>query len=448
MRITSESLPSRQVALTIEVKPERVEQAMRRIAQRFAERYEIPGFRRGRAPYEVVLRTFGREAIFEEAVELLSQEVYREALDQLGLDPYGPGRLERIQPEPLTFRVIVPLKPEVRLGDYRSLRVPYEPPQPTEEAVQEVLERLRRDNAIIEPVSEGTAEPGMMVTVALRSRDAEGETFLEDEFSFVLGQEAAPLPGLEERIVGMTLNEARTFDLPRPGDPSRTLQVEATLTGLARYFLPDLDDALAQTVGDFETLEDLKSKIREDLAAHLRRQYDAEYAQRALKALVEQAEVEFPPQMLEEEIDNLIEDLKNTLRRRGQDLESYLKERNQTPEALREELRPHAERRIRQGLVLYQLAQEEGLSVPEEELEEEARTVLRQVQASEEAWQRLKPTVMARLRSRLLLNRALERLVVIARGEAAPLAMAEANSAPEPEAGEAVPFPMGPSDST
>jgi trigger factor len=246
----------------------------------------------------------------------------------------------------------------------------------------------------------------------------------------------------------MTLNEARTFDLPRPGDPSRTLQVEATLTGLARYFLPDLDDALAQTVGDFETLEDLKSKIREDLAAHLRRQYDAEYAQRALKALVEQAEVEFPPQMLEEEIDNLIEDLKNTLRRRGQDLESYLKERNQTPEALREELRPQAERRIRQGLVLYQLAQEEGLSVPEEELEEEARTVLRQVQASEEAWQRLKPTVMARLRSRLLLNRALERLVVIAHGEAAPLAMAEANSAPEPEAGEAVPSSMGPSDST
>jgi trigger factor len=129
-------------------------------------------------------------------------------------------------------------------------------------------------------------------------------------------------------------------------------------------------------------------------------------------------------------------------------LESYLKERNQTPEALREELRPQAERRIRQGLVLYQLAQEEGLSVPEEELEEEARTVLRQVQASEEAWQRLKPTVMARLRSRLLLNRALERLVVIAHGEAAPLAMAEANSAPEPEAGEAVPSSMGPSDST
>jgi trigger factor len=89
------------VALTIEVEPERVEQAMRRVARRFSERYEIPGFRRGRAPYEVVLRTFGREAIFEEAVELLSQEVYREALDQLGLDPYGPGRLEQIQPEPL-----------------------------------------------------------------------------------------------------------------------------------------------------------------------------------------------------------------------------------------------------------------------------------------------------------------------------------------------------------
>jgi trigger factor len=446
VRITSESLPSRQVALTIEVEPERVEQAMRRVARRFSERYEIPGFRRGRAPYEVVLRTFGREAIFEEAVELLSQEVYREALDQLGLDPYGPGRLEQIQPEPLTFRVIVPLKPEVRLGDYRSLRVPYEPPQPTEEAVQEVLERLRRDNAIIEPLSEGTAEPGMMVTVALRARDAEGKTLLEDEFSFVLGQEAPPLPGLEERIVGMALNETRSFDLPWPGDPSRTLQVEATLTGLARYLLPDLDDALAQTVGDFETLEDLKAKIREDLAAHLRRQYDAEYAERALKALAEQAEVEFPPQMLEEEIDDLIEDLENTLRRRGQDLESYLKERNQTPEALREELRPQAEQRIRRGLILHQLAQEEGLSVPEEELEEEAGAVRLRLQVSEEAWQRLRPTVMSSLRSRLLLSRALERLVAIARGEAVSPVMAEASPAPEPEAEEAVPSSVEPSD--
>ena len=419
MRITTETLPQRQVALTIEVDPERVEKAMRQVARRFAERYDIPGFRRGKAPYEIVVRTFGREVIFEEAVEVLSQEVYREALDQLGLDPYGPGHLERVDPEPLTFRVIVPLKPEIRLGDYRSLRLPYEPPEPTEEEVMEVLERLRRDHAIIEPLSEGVAEPGMMVTVALQARDAEGKVVLEDEVSFVLGQEAPPLPGLEERIAGMALNETRTFELPWPGDESRLLQVEATLTGISRYLLPDLDDALAQTVGDFETLEELRAKIRQDLAAHKRRQYDSEYAERALEVLVDQAEVEFPPQMLEEEIDDLVEDLENSLRRRGKDLESYLKERNQTMEALREELRPHAERRIRRGLVLYQLAQEEGLSVPEEVVEREAQAFRQQAQVSEETWRHLGREVSATIRSRLLARRALERLVEIARGDLA-----------------------------
>ncbi|GBD09978.1 Trigger factor [Candidatus Thermoflexus japonica] len=419
MRITTETLPQRQVALTIEVDPERVEKAMRQVARRFAERYDIPGFRRGKAPYEIVVRTFGREVIFEEAVEVLSQEVYREALDQLGLDPYGPGHLERVDPEPLTFRVIVPLKPEVRLGDYRSLRLPYEPPEPTEEEVMEVLERLRRDHAIIEPLSEGVAEPGMMVTVALQARDAEGKVVLEDEVSFVLGQEAPPLPGLEERIAGMALNETRTFELPWPGDESRVLQVEATLTGISRYLLPDLDDALAQTVGDFETLEELRAKIRQDLAAHKRRQYDSEYAERALEVLVDQAEVEFPPQMLEEEIDDLVKDLENSLRRRGKDLESYLKERNQTMEALREELRPHAERRIRRGLVLYQLAQEEGLSVPEEVVEREAQAFRQQAQVSEETWRHLGREVSATIRSRLLARRALERLVEIARGDLA-----------------------------
>lgn len=429
MRITTETLPQRQVALTIEVDPERVEKAMRQVARRFAERYDIPGFRRGKAPYEIVVRTFGREVIFEEAVEALGQEVYREALDQLGLDPYGPGRLERVDPEPLTFHVIIPLKPEVRLGDYRSLRLPYEPPEPTEEEIMEILERLRRDNAIIEPLSEGVAEPGMMVTVALRATDAEGKTVLEDEFSFVLGQEEPPLPGLEERIAGMALNETRTFELPWPGDESRVLQVEATLTGISRYVLPDLDDALAQTVGDFETLEELKAKIRQDLAAHRRRQYDAEYAERALETLVEQAEVEFPPQMLEEEIDDLVEELKDSLRRRGKDLESYLKERNQTLEALREELRPQAERRIRRGLVLYQLAREEGLSVPEEVVEEEVQALRQRVQASEEAWKRLRPEVSATIRSRLLARQALERLVEIARGDLAVAMKAESADA-------------------
>ncbi len=445
MRITTEPLPQRQVALTIEVDPERVEKAMRQVARRFAERYDIPGFRRGKAPYEIVVRTFGREVIFEEAVEALSQEVYREALDQLGLDPYGPGRLERVDPEPLTFRVIVPLKPEVRLGDYRSLRMPYEPPEPTEEEVMEVLERLRRDNAIIEPLAEGVAEPGMMVSVALRANDAEGKTVLEDEVSWVLGQEKPPLPGLEERVAGMALQETRTFELPWPGDESRVLYVEATLTGLSRYLLPELDDALAQTVSDFETLEELKAKIRRELADHKRRQYDAEYAERVLEALVERAEVEFPPQMLEEEIDELVEDLKNFLQRRGQDLESYLKERDQTMEALRAELRPQAERRIRRGLVLYQLAQEEGLSVPDEAVEQEAQTLRQRVQVSEEAWKRLGPEVSASIRSRLLARRALERLVEIARGDRTAVTeepvgeagapVAEGASAPElPEA--------------
>jgi len=431
VRITTETLPQRQVALTIEVDPKRVEKAMRQVARRFAERYDIPGFRRGKAPYEIVVRTFGREVIFEEAVEVLSQEVYREALDQLGLDPYGPGQLERVDPEPLTFRVIVPLKPEVRLGDYRSMRLPYEPPEPTAEEVMEVLERLRRDHAIIEPLSEGVAEPGMMVTVALQARDAEGKIVLEDEVSFVLGHEEPPLPGLAERIAGMALNEKRQFELPWPGDESRVLQVEAVLTGIARYFLPDLDDALAQTIGEFETLEELKAKIRQDLAAHKRRQYDAEYAERALEALVDQAEVEFPPQMLEEEINDLLEDLERSLRRRGKDLESYLKERNQTMEALREELRPQAERRIRRGLVLYQLAQEEGLSVPEEAVEQEAQALRQRVQASEEAWKNLEAQVSATIRSRLLARRALERLVEIVRGDVEVTAEAELTSEAE-----------------
>jgi len=143
--------------LTVEVEEERVRPALQAAARRLAKKYPIAGFRPGKAPYETILRHFGEGAIYEAAIEELGQKVYEEALEQEKIEPYAPGQLADMQLKPMVLKFTVPLRPEVELGDYRALRVPYTPSSIADAAVEEALERLRQHHAIIEPVEREAA---------------------------------------------------------------------------------------------------------------------------------------------------------------------------------------------------------------------------------------------------------------------------------------------------
>ena len=157
MKVTTEDLGSRQVMLTIELDEERVERTLRGVARRVSRDYSIPGFRRGRAPYHVIVQRFGREALLQEAMEDLIQEVYEEALEGEELEPYDIGSLEDVQLDPLVFKLRVPLRPTVDLENYREIRV--EPPVVTveEEEIGAEIDRLREANAILEPAGDRAA---------------------------------------------------------------------------------------------------------------------------------------------------------------------------------------------------------------------------------------------------------------------------------------------------
>ena len=167
MKIDTQPLEDHQVKLTVEVENEKLSEAKIRAARQLAKKVKIPGFRPGKAPYQVVVRQIGDAAILEEAMELLIDDIYPKVIEEADIHPYGPGKLEQIvSTEPPTFEFVIPLEAKVVLGDFRSIRRPYELKEIPEQDVENVLDDLRERQAVIEPVDR-PAQPGDLVDVRL-----------------------------------------------------------------------------------------------------------------------------------------------------------------------------------------------------------------------------------------------------------------------------------------
>ena len=429
MKITSEDLGSRQVLLTIEIDEKRVEKALRGVARRIAKEYSIPGFRRGHAPYRVILQRFGREALLQEALEDLGQDVYQEALESEDLEPYDVGSLEDVQLDPLVLKMRVPLRPTVDLGDYRELRE--EPPVVVvdEEKIDAELEALREANVVLEPVTDRPAQVGDMVSLDV-SADVGDESYAHEEaYTMTLGaeEEESFAPGFVEQVAGTEAGGEKSFTLTVPDDVEDFAGQEAaftvTLHEIKSRLLPDLDDDLARTVGDFDTLEELRQDIRNRFEEAEQRQADEAYTEQVIEKLAEGAEIEYPPDLIEDQVEEMFENLGKRMEDQGMLIEDYFKLSGQTEEDMRESLRARAEGAARRALALTELARQEKLDVEGGEIDE--RIALLSAgwgERSGEVQEYLSsPEGLRSIASDLLTDKAVQRLLAIARGEAPPL---------------------------
>ncbi len=391
MKIETQSTDNHQVTLTIEVEPEEFERAKRRAARSIARKTKIPGFRPGKAPYEVIVRHVGEAAVLEQAIDSLADELYPKALDEAQIDPGAPGTLEEITTfDPLTLVFTVPLKPEVSLGDYKSLRLPYEYEGISDEAVDEFIEMLRQRQAVVTTV-ERPAEEGDLVHITLNAERldaAEGEetALLTDRhFPVLIEPEDAdedddteewPFPGFSRLLLGMSAGEEKEVehqfeeDCPFEAFQGAHVRFRFQVEKVTKRELPEVDDEFAQSMGDFETAEEFRAEVRQMLDESERAEYEHEYANAALDALVEQSEIKFPPETLERELEDLRRDFERRLETQGLTLESYLQVNEQSEEEFEQELRDIAEKRVRRSLVLYELAQAEDVQASEQEVQE------------------------------------------------------------------------------
>lgn len=451
LKIETQTNEDRTLNLTVEVPEERVRPALQAAARQISKRYPVPGFRPGKAPYEHVVRQYGEQAVYDAALDDLGQKVYQEALDQGKIEAYGPGSLVDIQLKPMVLKFTVPLKPVVDMGDYRALRVPYTPPSVSDEEVQRVMDTLRERQAVLEPVDRPAAL-GDVVTLDINAYLNEGlnpSDFLMSDKDVALQLDEQgdwPMPGFAPQIVGLSANETKKFDLTFADDYAneslrgQTAHLEVTCKEVKSRSLPEWNDDLAKEVGDFQSLDELRARVRDDLQKQAERASEREYSDQVLNQLVEQTRVQYPATLLEQELDDMLEDLDRRLREQRLTLEDYLKIEGKTKEQLRHENRTRAEQRLKRALVLGRIVEMEKLEVQPEEVKDE-------IERQSQLWGEQAGRVIDFLKSDngrqslivdMLTNKAIQRLMAIARGDdvpppdSEPTTQAEATSAEAP----------------
>ncbi|MDR7481189.1 MAG: trigger factor [Armatimonadota bacterium] len=354
--------PSRAV-LDVEVPAGDVGREVQAAAARLARQVRVPGFRPGRAPRAVLERYVGRDEIYSEALEGLVAAAYRRAVAEAGVVPVGRPEFEvpaLDETQPLRFTARVDIAPDVDPGDYAAVRVPYAAPVVADADVDAAIEDLRRRRGRLVSVQERAAR-GDFVLVRPTTVDGVERFAVGREVLVELGAGVLP-PEVEAGLEGVAAGDERTLTVGEAG------RLVLAVIDVRRRELPPLDDAFARGVGNVASLDELRAQLRQQLEREAAARAQEAYEEQVLTAVLERAAVELPVSMVEHELDHLVEELQEALQRRGITLERYLASTGQGLDALRAELRPRAERRLRVRLVLDAIADREGLAPTQEEI--------------------------------------------------------------------------------
>jgi trigger factor len=346
--------------LEVRVPAETVADAEDKAARRYATKLRLPGFRPGKAPAAVVRKRFG-PAIREEALNSLLNEAYKEILEREKIQPAGQPRVEHVhfdEGQPLTFELHVEVRPEIVLARTTGFRVQRNRRAVSDEQVRDQIEHLRDQRATWTPVDEKPA-PGDLVSVELATADETGAMPEPKQYQVALGAGQA-IPGVEEVIMeatpGQTLERPVKWpdDFPDEAQRGNTKAVRVKLVDVKRKHLPELDDAFAREVGDFDSIDALSNTVREDLDRHADRDADAEVRQRLVDDIISANPFDIPRSWVDQMVEAYIE--------------AY-----QVPEDERErfrgEFRAVAERQVRRDLVIETIAEKQSLKATESDID-------------------------------------------------------------------------------
>ena len=438
MKVTTERLEHCQVKVIIELEAAEVDEKLRESARKISRKFNVPGYRRGHAPFAAVDRTFGRAALQEQALEDFGQEWYDAALKETEVEPYQPGDLQDVEWDPFRMTVLLPTTPEVDLGDYRSVRLPFEPAPVTDEQVEARLKEIQEAHAQWVPVDRPAAM-GDQVVLDLTGKLGDKEVVKQEGQELLLREESAePVTGFAAQIAGLSAAAEKSFILSYPADhedkqiAGKEVAFAVRLQAVKQKELLPIDDDLALVVGDYDSLADLQSAIRQQLEAEAIDAAQPDYLDKLLQAVVDQAaKLDYPPQAVERESDRALSRMERDLEGAGIQLDKYLQMIGKTREAYKADFRPAAEVRLKKRLALVEVARREGLEVTVEEVEAEMERLLDRLGDDDENLRQAITSPEGRLSiaDDILTTKAQLRTIAIGKGEAPPL--------PEPAEAEA-----------
>ena len=403
----------------------------------------------------------GREGIIGEFVDKLGEEVYKEALEQEGLEPFYMGNLDNVDMEQeVRFHLTVPLPPEVKLGEYRSLRLEEEEAEVDEEQVEGRIQAILEQNADYAE-ADRPSQYGDLMTIDVRGVVLDGEgnetdtTVFDEKDWDVTPDEENPMEpaGLDEALLGLSSGEDKSFEIAWPEDSPSLYAGNTVRFGVKVHKIkafqtpPEMTDEIAQNFGpDFETAADLIENIRENALEEAKQQADQEYMQKVLDDLVEMSDIDYPPVAVDMEIDRIVRNFDMRVRQMGlQGMEQYLEMTKQSIDEYRESLREEAERSLRNELALVEFAQNENLKVSDEEFEDHIGNVAGPLpEDADEETEKSHADLLEMMRadhsrplvdSEILKDKSIKMLLAMARGEEVPEADADADEAADAEQG-------------
>lgn len=372
-------------------------------------KYNVPGFRKGHTPKHVLEQRYGKGLFFDEALYLAAQEYYSEFLDK-NSDVIPVARPEideksiKIDDKCVSFAVEVTVRPEVNLGAYKGVSVEKTVPEQVSDAdVDAELNRLRERNARYEEISDRPVADGDEITldycgkvdgVAFEGGTAQNQKLVIGSHTFI--------PGFEEQLVGVNLGETKDIEVTFPEDyhaeelKGKAAVFTCTVHEITLKQLPELDDDFAKDASEFSTLDEMKADIRNTLQTKNDKAALDKDEGRLVDAIVDNAKIEIPDAMVEEQIDDYLEDFKYQLAYQGLNIESYYKYTNSAEKDLRENYRERAQKAVRTRLVFEEIVKVENIKPSQEEIDAKIKEYAEQIDKDYETFKaELKPQEIA-----------------------------------------------------
>lgn len=385
MSLQVEKLEKNMAKLTIETGVEEFEKAIEKAYQKQKSKISIPGFRKGKVPRQMVEKMYGKEVFFEEAANIMIPDAYDKALDECEEEIVSSPKIEVTQIEagkPFVFTATVALKPEVKLGKYKGVKIDKIETEVTDEEVDAQIERERENNARNITVDDRPVEDGDMTTLDFEGF-VDGEAFeggKGENYPLTIGSDAF-IPGFEEQLVGAKIGEETEVKVTFPEDyqaehlQGKEAVFKCTVKEIRKKELPELNDEFASDVSEFDTLAEYREDVKKNLQEQKEKDAKREREDAAVKAAVEDSEMEIPEAMLETQQKQMVDEFAQRITMQGISMEQYLQLTGSSYQQMVEQVKPQAEERVRSRLVLEAVAKAEKLEATEEDYEEELKTM-------------------------------------------------------------------------
>lgn len=392
MNVKVEVLDQHKVSLAIELPAEVVQKGFKTAVSRIANQVKIPGFRKGKANRTILEMHFGKAAVEAEAKDIVINDALNQALRDEKIIPVTQPEVKEdkfSEKEGAAFTATFVKRPEVELGEYKGLEAEEEKPEISDDQVMAEIQRAAEQSARLEMAEEGAVlKKGDYAVIDFKGF-IDGEAFEGGEgktYPLEIGSQSF-IPGFEDQLEGHKAGDDVDVKVTFPESyfvdalKGKEAVFKVHINDVKRKQLPALDDAFAKSISQFETMDELKASLKQQMQLHAIQQAEEAYHQKLVNQAVANAKVDIPHEMVEQKIDEIVEEIKLNLEAQNQKLEDYLKRINQTMEQLRKNYEKTAEEQVRQGLVLEAIADKEDLQVTNQDLSMEVYSMAQQFNA-------------------------------------------------------------------